>query len=179
MKPAWRWILAALAAGLLAFGCASPDVNPKSPRSHTGYVDLYANITNALSWDVQRFDTRTKDFGPVYFDLDPLEGRILRLAFAPGTYRLRVGFLNGIVRDPGVVEVEVRDGEITPIEVKLSKAGVSSVRTKDTSVGGTTFGRYGRRTKIGSYEGASYRVTAVAAPPVPYQPKDLMPYARY
>ena len=34
--------LAMAMLGLLAGGCASPNVNPANARPHTGYVDFYA-----------------------------------------------------------------------------------------------------------------------------------------
>src|SRR2546426_447601 len=71
-----------LTAPLLAPGCASPNVNPASPRAHTGYLDLYAEFSGELNWDVQRLDAIANGFKRVFYDLNPLEGRILRLAFA-------------------------------------------------------------------------------------------------
>jgi hypothetical protein len=52
------------------------------------------------------------------------------------------------------------------------------VETKQTSVGGTAYGRYGRRTEISSDESNIFRVSAEAEPSVPYQAKEQMPYAR-
>jgi len=167
-----------LAAWLLPFGCASPNVNPASPRTNTGYIDLYADFSGELSWDVQRFDVTANGFKKLFYDWDPVEGRILRLAFAPGHHQLRVTFLNQVIAEPAVIEVEVRDGGITPVQVKLVEAGVTSVQTKGTSVGGTAYGRYARRTTIGSYETSMYRVSALPQPLQPYKPKQQMPYAR-
>src|SRR6266849_10169224 len=70
-----------LGVAFLVSGCASPNVNPSAPRASTGYVDFYAKWREPLAWDVRRFDAKTEAFKKVFYDLDPLEGRILRLSF--------------------------------------------------------------------------------------------------
>ena len=60
----------------------------------------------------------------------------------------------------------------------MTEAGTALVETRDDNYGGTAKGRYGRRTKIGSDETAMYGISAVADPPVAYQLKEKMPYAR-
>lgn len=169
--------VAMLATAFLASGCASPNVNPASPQAQTGYVDLHADSSGELSWNVQVRDAAGSGFRKAFYNLDPLEDRILRLAFAPGNCQLRVTFLNRVIAEPVVFEVQVRDGQITPVQIKLVEVGATSVQTKSTSAGGTAYGRYGRRTKIGSYETSMYRVTAAPQEPQPYQIKQHMPYA--
>jgi hypothetical protein len=110
--------------------------------------------------------------------LEPAAGGFLRLAFAPGRHRLQVTFLNRVITQPAEIEVEVQDGKITPVRATLTSAGVALVETRETSRGGTAYGRYGRRTKISSDETAMYGISAVADPPVAYQHKERMPYAR-
>ena len=166
------------AAGLLLAGCASSNVNPPQARAKTGYVDLYADSAGELRWQVSRFDERAQSFKNVFSEWDLPPGRVLRLAFRPGHYRLRVTFTNRVVQEPGLVEVEVKDGLITPVHVQLTEAGTAAVQTKRTSVGGTAYGRYGRRTKFGSGESTLYRVSAAADEPTPYQLQEQMPYAR-
>jgi hypothetical protein len=166
----------ALAGGFLA-GCASPNVNPAMPKANTGYADFFTDSAEDLDWEVRQLNTATGQFEPVFSRLKPIEGRILRLAFAPGRYSLRVTFLNRVIAKPAEVEVEVQDGKITPVRVTLTEAGATSVRTKETSRGGTLYGRYGRRTKIGSDEASMNSISAVAAPPVAYQVKERMAYA--
>ena len=85
--------------------------------------------------------------------------------------------MNRVVSEPGLVEVEAKDGMITPVRVELTETGVTAVRTKQTSVGSTVYGRYGRRTKIGSSESATYRVSAFPQTPQPYRLKQQMPYS--
>ena len=94
----------------------------------------------------------SRDFELVFWDLDPPPGGILRLAFAPGHHRLRVALLNCVIKKPVVVEVEVQDGKVLPVRVRLTEAGTTVVETKEQERGGTAFGRYGRRTKFGSEE---------------------------
>jgi hypothetical protein len=171
-------LLLLAAAGLFITGCATPNVNPPQARAKTGYVDFYADSSGELSWDVARFDDRTQDFRSVFSDFEPPPGRVLRLAFPPGHYRLRVTFMNRAVREPGLVELEIKDGLITPVHVALIPDGTTQVETKNTRVGGTFKGRYGRGTKFGSDESTLYRVSAEAKPALPYQVKEQMPYAR-
>jgi hypothetical protein len=163
--------------GSLGAGCASPNVNPRQPRANTGYVDCFADSGEDLYWEVQQFDASTQQFKKTFSRLDAAKDGFLRLAFPPGHYQFRIGFLNQVIAQPAFVEVEVLDGLITPVRVELTEAGVATVQTKQTSVGGTVHGRYGRRTKIGGSETASYKVTALPQPPQSYRPKQLMPYS--
>ena len=166
------------AAGLIMTGCANPNVNPPQARPKTGYVDFYADSSGELSWEVARFDDHTQGFKSVFSEFEPPPGRVLRLAFTPGHYRLRVTFMNRVVQEPGLAEVEVKDGLITPVQVALIPDGTTQVKTKETRVGGTFKGRYGRGTEFGSDESTLYRVSAEAKSALPYQVKEQMPYAR-
>jgi hypothetical protein len=170
-------ILAALGLGLLATGCASPNVNPSQPRPHTGYVDFHSD-SGGLSWGVSRFDDRTQKFKQVCSELQPPPGGILRLTFPPGRYRFRVAVLNRVIVEPVELEIEIQEGHITPVRVTLTEAGASLVRTKEGTHGSTPYVRTGRRTKIGYNETARYSLSAVALPPVDYEVKERMPYAR-
>jgi len=171
-----QYLLPFVLLALWASGCATQNVNPPQARANTGYVDFQADPSAELCWDVARFDDRTQDFKSVFSELDPLADGVLRLAFAPGHYRLRVTFLNRVIAKPAEIEVEVQDGKITPVRVTLTAAGTAFVKTKSESYGGTAKGRYGRRTKYGSNESVMYDLSAVAAPPVAYQVKERMPY---
>ena len=162
---------------LWASGCATQNVNPPQARANTGYVDFHADPAGELYWQIERFDDRTQVFKKVFSELELPTGGFLRLAFAPGHHRLRVTFLNRVITQPAEIEVEVQDGKITPVSVTLTGAGTALLRTKETSRGGTAYGRYGRRAKIDSDETVMYGLSAVADPPVPYQVKERMPYA--
>lgn len=166
--------LSALALlGLLAGGCATPNLNPASARPHTGYVDFYAVNADNLCWDITNVRRNKK----VFYEFNPVRESILRLAFKPGHYRLRVAFLNHVILQPGVVDVEVRDGMVTPVTVTLLPAGTALVETQTGQVSGTYYGRYGRMTKIRDTEAVGYEVGVEPQPPVPFQLRDQMPYA--
>lgn len=161
------------AIGLFLAGCTSPNINPASARPGTGYVDFYAVNTNDLYWDI----TDVKRNQEVFSEFHPLGEPILRLAFKPGQYQLRVDFLNQVITTPGMVLINVRDGMITPVMVNLLPQGTTVVQTRNTRVGSTYYGRYGRRTRISDNESVNYEVSAKPQPPVPYQLKPQMPYA--
>jgi hypothetical protein len=171
-------ILTLAVAGLIVPGCATPNVNPPQARANTGYVDFHADASADLSWEVARWEEHKREFQRVFWDLEPPPGGILRLAFAPGRHRLRVALLNRVITKPAEIEVEVQDGKVSPVRVTLAEAGTTLVTTKEQSRGGTAYGRYGRRTKIGSDETVKYDISAVAAPSVRYETKEKMPYAR-
>src|SRR5262249_54928634 len=143
---------ALVALAVAAFGCASPNVNPPVPKAHTGYVDVFVSPPEALAWEVRMYGATTNKFKTLYFDVRPVEGGVLRLALPPGHHRLRVTCVNRVVFHPAEFEVEVQAGKITPLRVTLTEAGIALVRTKEQSTGSTAYGRFGRRTKIGSDE---------------------------
>ncbi len=164
--------------GLALAGCASGNINPTSARANTGYVDVHANTPAELSWEVARFDPAAGEFRRMVSDYDPSADGILRLELAPGPHRLRLTCLNRVTSGPAEIELEVANGKITPICVSFAGAGTAMVETKKASVGGTVYGRYGRRTKIRDNEEAMYQISATASEPVPYRVKGEMPYAR-
>ena len=171
-------LLALVALGLLVPGCATQNGNPVQAGANTGYVDFHNDPAADLCWQVERFDDRTQSFRSVFSAYKPPPNGVLRLGFAPGHYRLRVTFLNRTVLEPTQAEVEVTDGMITPVRVEFTDAEAATVATKETSVGGTAYGRYGRRTKIGSSENPIYQAKAFPEPPQAYRLKQQMPYAR-
>jgi hypothetical protein len=178
----WRHLpvtSAGFLACLLCFmltGCASPNVNPPTPRANTGYVDFFAD-DDGLYWQVDRIEADGKA-KQVFSQFAPLNEHILRLAFAPGQYRFRVTFMNHAIRNPGVAEVEVQDGMITPVQVTLVDAGEALVQSKEVQGGATYFGRYGRNTKIRDNPDIMYQVDLAAGPDSAYKPKADMPYTK-
>jgi hypothetical protein len=161
--------------GLIAAGCASPNVNPPTPRAHSGYVDFFADDEN-LYWQVDQIGPGEKT-NQVFALFAPLEEHILRLAFAPGHYQFRVTFMNHAIRNPGVAEVEVQDGMITPVQVTLVDAGEALVQSKEVQGGATYYGRYGRNTRIRDNPDTMYQVDLVPGPALAYKPKAAMIYA--
>ncbi|HVU26642.1 MAG TPA: hypothetical protein VHG71_02765 [Verrucomicrobiae bacterium] len=160
---------------LLVAGCASQNVNPAKARSHTGYVDFFAGDTN-LCWQIDRIYGAGKT-NQIFAQFGPLGEPILRLAFAPGHYEFRVTFLNHVITRPGIADVEIKDGMVTPVLVILDEAGKTLVRTRETSVGGTYYGSYGRNTRINTDETAMFQIGLEPKDALPYKPKGEMPYA--
>lgn len=105
------WLLGLALAGVFLVGCASPNVNPAMSKANTGYVDFFTASTEDPYWEVRQLKTTTSQFEPVFSRLKPIDGGILRLAFAPGRYTLRVTFLNRFIAKPTEVAVEVQDGK--------------------------------------------------------------------
>lgn len=162
--------------GWLVGGCASRDVNPPQARAHTGYVDFRTEPSGELAWEVLRYDADKRDFRAVFTDFEPRPDRLLRLAFPPGHYRFQVTFLNRVLRGPGEVEVEVRDGMITPVRVALVPDGTVLVDSKEQRVGPSAKGRFGRTTRITSEETFLHRIEAKAGAPMAYQAKEELSY---
>jgi len=157
-------------------GCSSPNVNPSRPRAHTGYVDLYPDSDRELYWEVQQLDSASNHYKEAFSEMNPAKDGFLRLAFQPGHYQFRITFLNLAVVEPAVVEVDVEAGRISPVLVGLAQVGLSTVRSKQTSMGGTMRGGYGRRTKLIDSQTGIYRVTASPQPQQAYRVKKEMPY---
>lgn len=157
-------------------GCASLNVNPATPKAHTGYVDLYADSTGELSWQVVQMDPGSGKGKTVFFDLKPPRDKILRFAFPPGQYLLQVTFLNQAIEKPVEFKVDVQEGMVTPVLVRLEEAGTTSVQTREYRAGPTYGGKYGKRTKHGAYEGQMFRIKTDVHEPVLYRTKEQMPY---
>lgn len=174
----WAHGLCLLLLALWLTGCATANVNPSQPTAGTGYADFHPAEPEELWWEVSRFDEPSQAYQKVFSELTPPKSGFLRLALAPGHHRMRVTFLNHAIAKPAEIDVEVQDGKITPVRVALTDAGTVSVRTVDQNAGGSTTGRYRRRVRIGSDESAMYSPSAVTQPPVAYQRKEQMPYAR-
>jgi hypothetical protein len=157
---------------LLGGGCASSNVNSPAARHNTGYVDFYVTETNDLFWEVTDMGSNKK----VFSEFRPLGGPVLRLAFRPGQYQFQVTFLNRLIADAGMAEVQVRDGMVTPTSVTLQPMDTSVVQSKSTEAGRTFYGRYRRRINTRQTETVNYKIIAEPQPPVPYRQKELMPY---
>lgn len=168
--------LALAAAWLIASGCASKNVDPPTARPHTGYVDFHADPPQRLSWQIQQIGAAGRAT-TVFEQYKPVTEPILRLAFAPGRYQLQVAVLNYVLTETATLEVEVKDGMITPVRVTLTETGSTLVENKTTRAGGAYYGRYGRGTRIRDNEAATVRVNAGPQVLLPYQPKAQMPYA--
>jgi hypothetical protein len=108
----------------------------------------------------------------LYTEFKPRTG-IVRLALSPGAYEMTITILNTTISEPAIVQVQVVDGQLTPVRVRLSEDGTTQVQRTHTQVPG----RYTRRTKITADEARSFRLDADILPPIPYYPKEQVPYA--
>jgi len=172
------FLLLLAALGLWVSGCATGNVNPSRAHAHTGYVDFYADSFEELSWRVEQFDEGTRSFKCIFWDLEPLPGQALRLAFPPGHHRLQIIFLNRFLRETPAVEVEVKDGMITPVHVVLVPDETAMVDRKQRVIGPTASGRGGNKTRVTTSETLIYRASAEAGAPLAYQVKEQTVYAR-
>lgn len=163
---------------LIALGCASGNINSPTPRANTGYVDFYSLSDTDLCWDVQVSQPPKADFRTAFSDVKPVEGGVLRLAFAPGQHTFRITFLNRVITKPAQIDAEVENGKITPLAVILTEAGSTTVVSKQTIIGGSPSLRGGRQIRVNRDETVMYDISAVPAATVSYQLKEQMPYAQ-
>ena len=157
-------------------GCATGNVNPTAARPNTGYVDFYTDPPTTLSGEISRFDVSRQEFKKVISQVEPLEKRTLRLAFVPGHHRLRLTVYNKVTRGPALVEIDVKDGMITPVRVAITEVGSAQVKDKDILMGSKVKGRRG--ITVSYDESVVYQVSAEANASVPYQVKERMAYGR-
>jgi hypothetical protein len=171
---AWVIAVSLVIVGLWCAGCASPSVNPQSAQPGVGYADFYCKDAPALAWDVRQRNPDKK----LFYSPDPVEKGILRLAFAPGSYRVTVSFLNQVVPYPGEVGIEIKEGMVTPVQAHLVPGEDAAIVGKTVHAGGTVYGRAGRTTKITTEGADTFRVELNAEPPLAFAKKEHMPYAR-
>lgn len=160
-----------VAGGLLwmVCGCAGPDVNPASARTGRGYVDLYSQPKAEVWWKVDVFDKRSEVYREFTAQFHSAGADIFRIEARPGSYKARISVVNGAVEKPAEVEVEVREGMITPIRVTGEVAGESSFQVKEDRL------RW-EASRVREYPQRVWRISASAQPPVPYAPKEDMKY---
>jgi hypothetical protein len=149
-------------------GCASHNVDPPVARAQTGYIDIFDPEGRALSWEIR--DVRGQR--SLYTEYKA-KSEIVRLALPPGSYALKITVLNAAISNPATSEVQVVDGKVTPVRVRLLENGTTQVESKHTQVPG----RYTRRTKITVDETQNFRLEAEALPSIAYSPKEQVPYA--
>jgi hypothetical protein len=159
---------------VLAAGCASPDVNPQATRPGRGYVDFFTQPREDVWWKVDVFDSRKQDYREFTTEFKtPGEG-ILRVEARPGPHKGRISFVNQAIEAPAELEIEVREGMITPVEVKVAKGGSSYVRSvEDRARSGFNTGG---RNKVTDSQQQLWQITARALPPIPYIPKQNAAY---
>ncbi len=163
------------AVGCLLASCSTPDVNPRTPRANTGYVDFYTEGAGALSWEIKRAEPKTGTMRTVFCEYKPLPGNIVRLAAAEGNHRFELWCNNQVTTGPETVLVPVANGKVTPVRVTLTPAGSASVAIRTDEYRPTA--RATRRvTRIADQEQELFQLGLSAAPPQDYQPKERMAY---
>jgi hypothetical protein len=164
------------AALLFGNGCASPDVNPQVSRSGRGYVDFFTQPKQDVWWKVDVFDARDQGYKEFTAQFEAPSQGILRVEARPGSHKGRISFVNQAIEAPAEIEVEVREGMITPVEVKVTKGGSSYVRTvEDRARSG--FNAAGRN-KVTDSPQELWKISARALPPVLYSPKESVTYGK-
>jgi hypothetical protein len=143
-------------------------VNPTAARANTGYVDIFDPEGGSWSWSIENPHGGCS----FYTEYRPQPG-IVRIALSPGPYELGIAILNTAISKPPAVKVQIVDGQLTPVRVRLSNQGTNQFRREHTQLPG----RYLRRTKITSDEAQTHRVEAEVLPSIPYRPKEQVPYA--
>jgi hypothetical protein len=159
---------------LLVSGCAGPDVNPHAPRPGKGYVDLFTQPKTDVWWKVDVFDSRIQGYKEFTAQFKAPEQAIFRVEARPGPHKARISFVNQAIEAPAEVEVEVREGIITPLAVKLDKGDSSYVRVVDDR--GRAGFRTAGRNQVTDYSQQRWRISATAQPPRPYTPKENTAY---
>jgi hypothetical protein len=167
-------VLAALGC-LVGTGCRSPDVNPRTPRAKTGYVDFYMEPNQQLWWQVKHGTGPSGDMPTVFSEYDPLPGNILRLAAPPGTNRFEVWFYNQYTTGPKTVLVQVENGRITPVCVTLKASGSTEVNTTTYKYRATVRATRAVPVTVTSQQ-QTFEIDLAATTPRDYQPKERMPY---
>jgi hypothetical protein len=176
MKPLLRFGLLLPLAGilLLAGGCASPDVNPQAAQPGRGYVDLFTQPKTNVWWMVDVFDPRKQDYKEFTAQFQAPEQGIFRVQARPGRHKAKISFVNQAVEAPAELEVEVREGMITPVEVKLHQGDKTFVRVVDDR--GRSGFRTAGRNQVNDYSQSRWQISAMALPPIPYTPKEKTSY---
>ncbi len=170
-------VLLLAACWLFGLGCRTANVNPPSPRPHTGYIDFYTDSDLVLSWEVKQWNDRAGKMEKVFSEFAPVTGNTLRLQAAPGNQRFQIWFINRATEGPLPVSLEVQDGKITPVHVGLLQ--VASALSDTKIYGSRPAARgYGRGVKITTEKEEVYRIEATPQPVLDYQPKERMSYWR-
>jgi len=163
-----RWLPTVLLG--LACGCATPDVDPTAARAGRGYVDLYTVPKTAAWWKVDVFDPKRQGYKEFTAQFKAPGEDILRVEARPGSHKARISFVNEAIEAPAEVEVEVREGMITPVKVTIETGDSTYVRVVDDRAKDI------HRNKVTDYQQQRWKISAAALPPVPYTPKSQMGY---
>ena len=154
----------------LAGGCATSDVDPSTARAGRGYVDLYTMPRTEAWWKVDVFDPNRQSYKEFTAQFKaPREG-VFRIEARPGRHKARISFVNQAIEAPAEIEVEVREGMITPVQVSINQGDSTYVRV----VGDRA--RDIHRNKVTDYQQQRWQISPVAQPFIPYTAKQNTAY---
>jgi hypothetical protein len=72
--------------------------------------------------------------------------------------------------------LNVERWKLTVCLIIATRSASTDITSRKTSIGGTAYGRYGRRTQMSSEKSVAYRLSVVVDTPVAYQPRERMNY---
>ena len=166
-----RYLLTLILLAGLASGCATDNGPRTGVRPGLGFVDFRPDPPDDLAWRVSQFNPGKQAWQQVYSDLKPPANGVLRLVCPPGPYQFQVTFLNRVVLQPALVQVEVVDGLITPVTIALIPNGTVTVDQKQAlRLGSTVKGTQGQRSKYNGDESTAYRLEATVRAPTTLYP---------
>ena len=173
-EPRWVRSFCWIAVGglLFAAACATRESNPSRPSANHGYVDFYADPPLDVYWKIEQLDRQESVSRVLYSEFKAPSNGVLRLELAPGTYHLKVAFMNYATEGPTEVDVLVTPEKITPVRIKHEAAGSTYVRDVDDKARNP-----GRMRKVTDYQQQIYKLAAEAGAPEGYQVKERMSYA--
>jgi hypothetical protein len=154
---------------LATIGCKSTDINPGSCRPGRGYADLFTEPKEDVWWQVDVFDTQEQGYKEFTAQFETPQFSIFRVEARPGKHKARIELVNRIVESPVELEVDIREGMITPIRVTMTPAGTSEVRVREDRA------RW-QRSRVRQYGEQMWKLSAKTEPPIPYAPKQSMTY---
>jgi hypothetical protein len=167
-KTLLRFLLGGL---LLAAGCATTDVDPGTPQAGRGYVDLFTEPKANVWWNVSVFDARDDTFKPFVAQFNAPGLGIFRVAARPGQHRAKISFVNHAVEAPVEVEVDVKEGMITPVRVELEPGDSTYVRSREDRA------RW-QSSRMFETSQAAWKISATPMPAIPYVRKEQTSYSK-
>ena len=166
-----RILLTLLLLAGLTSGCTTDHGQRSAVRRGLGFVEFQPDPPDDLAWRVSRFDADKQTWQQVFSDLKPPTSGVLRLACAPGPYQFQVTFLNRVILQPVLVQVEVVDGLVTPVRIALIPSGTMTVDQKQAlRLGSTVKGTQGQRSKYNGDQSTAYALEATVKAPTTLYP---------
>ena len=203
LLAASRWKrIAPILPLVLVTGCAalanSEEPNPPAAKTGCGYVDFYTTSTSAiyawiLEWNIDDYQRKSS---PLYDKAHRSGGlgfgsvdKFIRVECTPVRHEFQIsarmsakgekGYSWLTESDPGwsrsIVQVDVRDGMITPVKIQFDKVLSRQSAKMLTDI------KFGVAYDVYTYKPTSVRtveakISASVESPIVYQKKEAMPY---